>query len=70
MTEIVPIGPDHIESFHRTLESIARERRYLAMLEAPPIENLRSFAQDNISQGNAQRWRSPHERSEMRGFDV
>jgi ribosomal protein S18 acetylase RimI-like enzyme len=54
MTEIVPIGPDHIESFHRTLDSIARERRYLAMLEAPPIENLRSFVQDNISQGNAQ----------------
>jgi ribosomal protein S18 acetylase RimI-like enzyme len=54
MVEIVRIGPDHIESFHRTFDSIARERRYLAMLEAPPIENLRSFVQDNISQGNAQ----------------
>jgi hypothetical protein len=54
MIEIVAIGPDHIESFHRTLDTIARERRYLAMLEAPPIENLRSFVQDNISHGHAQ----------------
>jgi hypothetical protein len=34
MIEIVPIEPDHIESFHRTLDFVAREQRYLAMLEA------------------------------------
>jgi hypothetical protein len=37
MVEIVPIGPEHVESFRRTLDAVARERRYLAMLEAPPI---------------------------------
>ena len=27
MVEIVPIAPEHIESFHRTLDFVARERR-------------------------------------------
>ena len=54
MIEIAPIVPAHTGSFHHTLDVIARERRYLAMLEAPPLENLRSFVQDNINQGHAQ----------------
>jgi ribosomal protein S18 acetylase RimI-like enzyme len=49
MIEIVPIEPDHIESFHQTLDFVARERRYLAMLEAPAIESFRVFVQDIIS---------------------
>jgi GNAT superfamily N-acetyltransferase len=53
MIEIAPIVPAHIDSFHHTLDTMARERRYLAMLEAPPLENPRSFVQDNISQGHA-----------------
>src|SRR5262245_20015698 len=28
--EITPIQPDHIASFHRALDFVARERRYLA----------------------------------------
>jgi ribosomal protein S18 acetylase RimI-like enzyme len=54
MIEIVPITPDHIDSFHGALDSIARERRYLAMLEAPPLETLRGFVQDNIKRARAQ----------------
>ena len=38
----------HIESFHRTLDFVARERRYLSFLEAPPIELTRAFVQNNI----------------------
>ena len=53
MIEIAPLAPAHVESFHRTVGSIARERRYLAMLEAPPLESFRSFVQDTISQGHA-----------------
>jgi L-amino acid N-acyltransferase YncA len=49
--EIVPITQDHIESFHRTLDFVARERRYLAFLEAPPIESIRAFVLGNIEQG-------------------
>ncbi|MGH6741140.1 MAG: GNAT family N-acetyltransferase [Bradyrhizobium sp.] len=53
MIEIAPIAPAHIESFHYTFDFIARERRYLAALEAPPLESFRSFVQDTISQGHA-----------------
>ena len=53
MVEIAPIAPEHIESFHRLFDSIARERRYLAALEAPPLESFRSFVLDTISQGHA-----------------
>ena len=52
--EIVPIAQDHIESFHRSLDFVARERRYLAFLEAPPFESTRAFVLDNIRQGYPQ----------------
>ena len=48
MVEIVPMAPGHIESFHRTFDFVARERRYLSFLEAPPIELTRAFVLNNI----------------------
>jgi RimJ/RimL family protein N-acetyltransferase len=54
MIEIVPIAPAHIESFHRTLDFVARERRYLALLEAPPLESMRGFVADIIRKGHPQ----------------
>ena len=52
VVEIVPIGEEHIESFHRALDFVARERRYLALLEAPPIEEFRSFVQHIVSRSH------------------
>jgi hypothetical protein len=52
--EIVPIAQGHIEGFHRALDIVARERRYLAFLEAPPIEATRAFVLDNIKRGHPQ----------------
>jgi ribosomal protein S18 acetylase RimI-like enzyme len=52
--EIVPIAQGHIEGFHRALDIVARERRYLAFLEAPPIESTRAFVLDNIKCGHPQ----------------
>ncbi len=52
--EIVPIAEGHIESFHKTLDVVARERRYLAFLEAPPIESTRAFILNHIKQGYPQ----------------
>lgn len=54
MIEIVPIAPDHIEAFHHTLDLVARGRRYLALLEAPPIESFRAFVGDIIKRGHPQ----------------
>jgi ribosomal protein S18 acetylase RimI-like enzyme len=52
--EIVPIAQGHIDGFHRALDSVARERRYLAFLEAPPIESTRAFVLNNIKRGHPQ----------------
>jgi ribosomal protein S18 acetylase RimI-like enzyme len=52
--EIVPITQDHIESFHRSLDFVARERRYLAFLEAPSFESTRAFVLHNIEHGYPQ----------------
>ncbi|MGY4475961.1 N-acetyltransferase family protein [Bradyrhizobium sp. USDA 3364] len=49
--DIVPIREEHAEGFHRTLDVVARERRYLSFLEAPPIEMTRAFVRDNIDNG-------------------
>src|SRR5882757_11271345 len=34
--DIVPTEEKHIDGFHRTLDFVAQERRFLAFLEAPP----------------------------------
>ena len=41
--EIVPIAEEHIEGFRALLDEVAREKRFLAFLEAPPIESIRQF---------------------------
>ena len=52
--EIVPIAAEHIEAFHRVLDVVARERKYLAFLEAPPLEQARAFIMNNIAMNNVQ----------------
>lgn len=52
--EIVPIRPDHIEGFHRTLDFVARERLYLSFVEAPPLDSTRAFILENIEKGYPQ----------------
>jgi uncharacterized protein (DUF433 family)/RimJ/RimL family protein N-acetyltransferase len=52
--DIVPIEERHIEGFHRALDFVARERRYLAFLEAPPLESTRAWLLDNIRRGPPQ----------------
>lgn len=46
---ITPIALHHADSFRACLDAVARERRYLAQLEAPPPEQVRSFIADNIA---------------------
>ena len=47
--QIVPIIEEHIESFRDCLDSVARERRYLAFVEAPPLGSTREFVLSNIA---------------------
>jgi len=51
---IAPIAPEHIEGFHKAVDYVARERRYLASFEAPPLARTSQFVMNNISKGYAQ----------------
>lgn len=52
--QVVPIAEEHIAGFHAAVDSVARERRYLAMLEAPPIAESAAWVRGNIEKGNPQ----------------
>jgi RimJ/RimL family protein N-acetyltransferase len=46
--EIVAIDEEHISGFRAAVDVVARERKYLAFLEAPPLENVTKFVLRNI----------------------
>ncbi|KTC90575.1 GNAT family N-acetyltransferase [Fluoribacter dumoffii] len=45
---VLPIQEKHIDSFWNAVDSVARERKFLAFLEGPPIASTRSFVLDHI----------------------
>jgi ribosomal protein S18 acetylase RimI-like enzyme len=51
---ISPIAEQHIEGFRAVLDCVARERRYLAFLEAPSPEDTAGFVRRNIRKGYPQ----------------
>jgi ribosomal protein S18 acetylase RimI-like enzyme len=52
--EIEPIQRRHIAGFREVLDAVARERRYLALTEAPPMSQVRRFVLGNLKSGTAQ----------------
>ena len=48
--EIKPIAEDHVEGFHEVLDAVAREKRFLAYLEAPPLDETKAFVLKNIKE--------------------
>src|SRR5512135_1707682 len=52
--EILPMQRRHIAAFREVLDSVARERSYLAMTEAPPMTQVRRFVLNNLKAGAAQ----------------
>jgi RimJ/RimL family protein N-acetyltransferase len=49
---VAPIAPEHIESFHCAIHSVARERKFLTLLEALPLPQTREFVLNSIQSGN------------------
>jgi RimJ/RimL family protein N-acetyltransferase len=43
---------DHVEGYRRALDVVARERRYLTMLEAQPEPDTLRFVKSNLENGN------------------
>ena len=51
---IVPIAEAHIAGFRDAVDVVARESKYLAFLEAPPLEDVTRFVRNNIERGYPQ----------------
>lgn len=49
---IEPISAEHIEGFHAAFDAVARERRFLTFLEAPPLADTRHFVLSSVARGN------------------
>jgi putative acetyltransferase len=49
--QIVPIGRAHLTAFHAAVDSVAKERRYLAMHEAPSFTRTRRLVLDSLRAG-------------------
>ncbi|MDO8631903.1 MAG: GNAT family N-acetyltransferase [Phycisphaerales bacterium] len=45
---IEPISEKYADSFHACLDSVAREKKFLAQTEAPPLERVRGFVKDSV----------------------
>ncbi len=54
MVLVRPIREPDAEGFHAALDSVCRERKYLARAEAPPLESVRSFIAGNLRAGHPQ----------------
>jgi ribosomal protein S18 acetylase RimI-like enzyme len=54
MIAIRPIREEDAPAFHAVLDAVCRERRYLAQVEAPPLERVRAFVRANVQAGLAQ----------------
>jgi RimJ/RimL family protein N-acetyltransferase len=48
---IAPIARRHLAAFHAALDAVAREERFLAMPEAPPLTRVRRFVLDSLRAG-------------------
>ena len=52
--EIVPTAEQYADGFHAAVDVVARERRYLAFLQAPPVEGSRTFVQSLLNGAGVQ----------------
>ena len=51
---IVPTTEAHVEGFHRCVDAVARERRYLGFVTGPPLEQSRAFVRMLLAGGGVQ----------------
>ena len=49
MVQIVPVAEAHAASYRACLDVVARERRYLAQVEALPLERIEGFVRESVA---------------------
>src|SRR5712691_2804617 len=52
--DVRQIREEDIGGFHAAVDLVAREHKYLALLEAPPMERASAFVRRNIEKGYPQ----------------
>lgn len=52
--DIRKIRTEDAKSFRQCLDAVARERKYLAQVEAPPLAKIQEFVGDSVAQDAAQ----------------
>ena len=52
--EIVEIADEHVEGFNRCVGAVARERRYIALLDQPSLDSTFAFVHKIRDDGGAQ----------------
>ena len=52
--EVVQITESHVEGFRSCLDAVARERKFLARTEAPPLERVEQFVRESVRNNAAQ----------------
>jgi RimJ/RimL family protein N-acetyltransferase len=50
--DVVPIAAEHIEGYRRAVDTVARERTYLTLLEAFPLSQTRDFVLALMKKGD------------------
>jgi ribosomal protein S18 acetylase RimI-like enzyme len=53
-TSVVPIARSHAASFRQCLDIVAREKKYLAQIEAAPLERIEDFVRESVANDSAQ----------------
>jgi putative acetyltransferase len=46
---VIPTSQEHFEGLHRAVDIVAREHKYLALIEAPPLEQSIAFYRDVLA---------------------
>lgn len=49
MVRIVPVAEHHAHGYRACLDAVARERRYLAQVEALPMERVEGFVRESVA---------------------
>lgn len=54
--EIVPAEERYVDSHAVSLDQVSRERRFLSMIEGPPLEKVREFVKSILATGEIQHY--------------
>lgn len=49
MVQVIPVAEEHAAGYRACLDAVAREKRYLAQIEALPLERIEDFVRESVA---------------------